>query len=131
MSEKTENAVIRVRLIGEIPAYYRSYYEVVTPEGEKPAATGKFYALTNYRSVRTWSATTGNGGDPGAPLDDGLHIEIMSGDEVISKEIISRVDENTSIGVPVVEPPDEPVKPRKGAGKKAAGTPGDTDEPVG
>jgi len=122
MSEKTENATIQVRLVSEIPNYYRSYYEVVEPAGGDSADAGKptgaFYALTNFRSVRTWNTTTGDGGELGEPLKDGLKIEITDAGQVISREIISRVDENASIGLPVIEPPEEPAKPRRG--KKAA-----------
>lgn len=117
MSDKTthdipveERKAIRVRLAGEIPDYYRSYY--INEE------TGEFYALTNFRSVRTWHTTASNGGEPDIPLKDGLLIEIMADGQVISREVISRTDGGDAIGVPVVDPPADPEKPRRG--KKAA-----------
>jgi hypothetical protein len=114
MSDKTnEGKVIRLRWAGEIPDYYRTYY---TDE-----ATGDFYALMNFRSVRTWYTTACNGEEPDMPLKNGLHIEIIAGGQVISREVISRVDDCTSIGLPVIESqPDTADQPRRGSGKKAA-----------
>jgi len=101
-----------VSLVSEIPDYYRSYY--------KNEDTGDFYALTNFRSVRTWNTTPANGGEPDMPLKDGLLIEIVTDDEVISREIISRVGDGDgdAVGVPVIDPPADPAKPRRG--KRAA-----------
>ena len=102
-TEKTadERKPIRVRLVGEIPDYYRSYYQ--------NEDTCEFYALVNFRSVRTWQTTDRNGGEPDMPLKDGLLIEIVAEGEVISREIISRVDDCTAIGLPVSDPPGDPV----------------------
>ena len=122
MSEKTnEGKVIRLRWAGEIPDYYRTYY---TDE-----ATGDYYALMNFRSVRTWYTTACNGGEPDMPLKNGLHIEIIAGGQVLSREVISRVDDCTSIGLPVLDiQPDPADQPRRGSGKKAAATAPDQSE---
>ena len=99
MNEKTANAKsaeerksIRLHMVGEITDYYRTYYE--------DEATGQVYALTNFRSVRTWNTASCNGGEPDKPLPDGQHIEIVEDGLVISREIISRIDDCTSIGLP-------------------------------
>ena len=113
-----EQKAIRVCLVSEIPAYYRSYY--------KNEETGEFYSLTNFRSTRTWHTTSGNGEQPDMPLKDGLLIEIMSGEEVISRERITRVGDD-AIGEPIIDLPEPDAKPRRGK-KTAADTPGD---PVG
>ena len=122
MGDKTvsnEGKAIRLRLVGEIPDYYRSYYE--------DEDTGAFYALMNYRSVRTWFTTSRNGGEPNMPLPDGLLIEIVApgtpvtDGQVISREIISRVNDCTSIGQPVPEGyKTPPGRARRTDGKKAA-----------
>ena len=114
MGDKTmiEKKTLRLRLVGEIPGYYRSYYEDET--------TGKFYALTNFRSVREWNTTACNGGEPDMPLKDGLLIEIVAEGQVISRERISRVDDSVSVGLPVVDEPPAPSPPHCGNEKKAA-----------
>jgi len=107
-----ESKKIRLRLVGEIPGYYRHYYE--------NTETNEFYALVNFRGVRTWHTTVCNGGELDMPLKDGLVIEIEGNEQIISKEIITHVDDCTSIGIPVIDPPDPDVKPRRGTGKKVA-----------
>ena len=107
-----EKKAIRRCLVGEIPDYYRSYY--------KDEETGEFYALVNFRSIRTWHTTDRNGGEPDMPLKDGLLIEIVADGEIISRENISRVNDTTSIGLPFVDPPELDAKPRRGTGKRAA-----------
>lgn len=113
MSDKTasERKSIRLRWVGEIADYYRTYYE--------DEATGEVYALMNFRSVRTWNTASRNGGEPDMPLKDGLLIEIVTDGRIISREAITRVDDCTSIGLPVIVPPTEPKKPYRGNGKKA------------
>jgi hypothetical protein len=113
MSDKTANErrTIRLSWAGEIAGYYRTYY--------KDEATGEVFALTNFRSVRTWHTAVCNGGEPDMPLKDGLLIEIVADGRVISREVISRVDDCTSIGLPVLVPPATPYKQRGSNGKKA------------
>jgi hypothetical protein len=112
-----ERKTIRLRWAGEIADYYRTYYA--------DEATGEFYALINFRSVRTWHTAACVGGEPDMPLKDGLIIEIVAGGSVISREVISRVNDCASIGLPAPEDYQAaPDPPRRGSGKKAADNPG-------
>ena len=86
---------LRLRFVGAIEDYYRTYYE--------DDATGEIYALTDYKGVRGWNTTACNGGEPDIPLADGLHIEIVENGRVTSREIISRVSDCSSIGLPESE----------------------------
>jgi hypothetical protein len=91
----TNPTALRLRFVGAIEGYYRMYYE--------DEATGEVYALTDFRGVRAWNTTACNGGEPDMPLKDGLCIEIMEGGRVISREVISRVNDCASIGLPLGE----------------------------
>lgn len=82
---------IRLLWAGEIEDYYRTYY--------RDEATGRLYALTEYHGVRTWNTATAEG-EPDMPLADGLLVEIAEGGHVIHREVISRVNDCTSIGLP-------------------------------
>jgi len=84
---------LRLRFIGAIEGYYRMYYE--------DEATGEVYALMDFRGVRAWNTTACNGGEPDMPLQDGLHIEIVEDGRVISREVIFRVNDCASIGLPL------------------------------
>jgi len=86
---------LRLRWIGAIEDNYRTYYE--------DDATGEIYALTDYKGVRGWNTTACNGGEPDMPLANGLRIEIVEDGRVISREVISRVDDCSSIGLPESE----------------------------
>jgi hypothetical protein len=84
------NAVNQLHWIGEEPGYYRHYFQ--------NKATGKFYTLTDFRNVRMWHTTDCADGEPDMPLKDGMIIEIIYEGRVISREIISRVNDCTSVG---------------------------------
>jgi len=89
-----ESKMLRLRWAGENEGYYRTYY--------RDEANGDLYALTDFRGVRTWNTAT-DAGEPDMPLKDGLRIEIVEDECAISREIISRVNDYTSIGVIVDE----------------------------
>jgi len=86
---------LRLHRVGAIEDYFRTYYEA---EG-----TGEVYALMEYRGVRTWNTAICNGGEPDMPLPGGLRIEIVEDGRVISREIISRVSDCSSIGLSLGE----------------------------
>jgi hypothetical protein len=90
----TEPAAIRLLWAGENEGYYRTYY--------RNEDTGDLYALMKFLDVRTWHTAT-PAGEPDMPLKDGLRLEIVEGGQVICREIISRVNDYTSIGVIVDE----------------------------
>jgi len=91
-----ENTIC-LRRVGENEGYYRTYYQ--------NEATGELYALTDFRGVRTWNTAT-PAGEPDMPLKDGLRIELVEDGRVIRREIISRLNDCTSIGLPVAEEED-------------------------
>lgn len=90
----SESKTLRLRWAGENEGYYRTYY--------RDEAAGELYVLTEFRGVRTWNTAT-PAGEPDMPLEDGLRLEIIEDGQVIRCEVISRVNDYTSIGLPLGE----------------------------
>lgn len=52
--------IIKVKKVGEMPEYYRTYYKGVD--------TGRYYCKTEFRGEITWDSTSGNYGEPDCPI---------------------------------------------------------------